>query len=77
MFPPGRQLVLQNVDRHDGGTYVCKAENGLGFPDTADAALNVLRKYIPAINKKKNKQKEISLTVSKKKNQGLWNASVN
>lgn len=53
MFPPGRQLVLQNVDRHDGGTYVCKAENGLGFPDTADAALNVLRKYIPAINKKK------------------------
>ena len=57
MFPPGEQLVLQNVGRHDGGTYVCKAENGLGFPDTADAVLSVLRKYIHAINKKKKEEK--------------------
>lgn len=77
LFPPGEQLVLQNVGRHNGGTYVCKAENGLGFPDTADAVLSVLRKYIHAINKKKKKkkQKEISLTVSKKKHRGVWNES--
>ena len=45
VFAPGEKLVLQNVGRHDAGTYICKAENGLGLPDTAPAVLNVLRKY--------------------------------
>ena len=45
VFPPGQTLVLQNVSRHDTGTYVCKAENGIGLPDTAAAILNVLREY--------------------------------
>ena len=47
VLPPGELLVLQNVSRHDRGTYMCKAENGLGLPDTAAAVLNVLRKYKP------------------------------
>lgn len=45
VFPPGEKLVLQNVSRHDTGTYVCEAKNGLGLPDTAAAVLNVLREY--------------------------------
>ena len=44
VFPSGQQLVLDNVDRCDEGTYVCKATNGLGLPDTATAVLSVLRK---------------------------------
>ena len=47
VFPPGEQLVVQNVTRHDGGTYICTAKNGLGLPDTAAAVLNVLREYKP------------------------------
>ncbi|KAL9964706.1 hypothetical protein ACROYT_G028382 [Oculina patagonica] len=43
-FPSGDQLVLQNVSRHDAGTYMCKAENGAGLPDTAAAVLQVLHK---------------------------------
>ncbi|XP_078352588.1 uncharacterized protein LOC144637397 isoform X1 [Oculina patagonica] len=43
VLPPGEQLVLKNVSRHDKGTYMCKAENVIGFPDTAVAVLNVLR----------------------------------
>ena len=45
VFPPGQKLVLQNVSRHDTGTYVCEARNGIGLPDTAAAVLNVLREY--------------------------------
>lgn len=45
VFSPGELLVLQNVTQHDAGRYMCKAENGLGLPDTATAVLNVLRKY--------------------------------
>ena len=45
VFPPGQKLVLQNVSRHDKGTYVCEAKNGLGLPDTATTVLNVLREY--------------------------------
>ena len=45
MLPSGQNLVLQNVSRHDKGTYVCEAKNGLGLPDTAAAVLNVLREY--------------------------------
>ena len=45
VFPSGQNLVLQNVSRHDKGTYVCEAKNGLGLPDTAAAVLNVLREY--------------------------------
>ena len=45
VFPPGQTLVLQNVNRHDKGTYVCEANNGVGLPDTAAAVLNVLREY--------------------------------
>lgn len=45
VFPPGERLVLQNVNRHDAGTYMCKAENGVGLPDSAVVVLNVLRKY--------------------------------
>lgn len=37
------------MGRHDKGTYVCKAENGLGKPDTAAAILDVLRKYLPFV----------------------------
>ncbi|XP_078354327.1 uncharacterized protein LOC144638916 [Oculina patagonica] len=44
VLPPGEQLVLKNVSRHDKGTYMCKAENVIGFPDTAVAVLNVLHK---------------------------------
>ncbi|KAJ7371578.1 hypothetical protein OS493_024253 [Desmophyllum pertusum] len=44
VYPQGQQLVLQNVSRHDAGTYVCKAENGVGLPDTAAAVLSVLHK---------------------------------
>lgn len=47
VFPSGEQLVLQNVDHRDEGTYVCNANNGLGLPDTAGAVLTVLRKYKP------------------------------
>ena len=47
MFPPGERLFLQNMSRHDRGTYMCKAENGLGLPDTAAAVLEVLREYKP------------------------------
>ena len=46
VFPSGQRLVLQNVSRHDKGTYECEAKNGLGMPDTAAAVLNVLRKYM-------------------------------
>ena len=45
VFPSGQKLVLHNVSRHDEGTYVCEAKNGLGLPDTAAAVLNVLREY--------------------------------
>ena len=45
VFPSGQKLVLQNVSRHDVGTYVCEARNGIGLPDTAAAVLNVLREY--------------------------------
>ena len=45
VYPQGQQLVLQNASRHDAGTYVCKAENGVGLPDTAAAVLSVLREY--------------------------------
>ena len=44
VFPSGQQLVLDNVDHRDAGTYVCKATNGLGLPDTAAAVLSVLCK---------------------------------
>ena len=44
MFPPGEQLVLQNIGHRDEGTYVCNANNGIGRPDTAGAVLTVLRK---------------------------------
>ena len=45
VFPPGQKLVLQNVSRHDKGTYECEAKNGLGLPDYAATVLNVLREY--------------------------------
>jgi len=44
VFPTGQHLILQNVSRHEAGTYICKAENGLGLPDTAMAVLSVLHK---------------------------------
>ena len=44
VFPPGEQLVLQNIGHRDEGTYVCNANNGIGRPDTAGAVLTVLRK---------------------------------
>ena len=43
VLPPGQQLVIRNVSRYDGGTYICTAKNGLGLPDTKAAVLNVLR----------------------------------
>ena len=52
-FPSGEQLVLQNVGWHDKGTYVCKAENDLGLPDTAAAVLDVLREYLPFVGQMK------------------------
>lgn len=41
------------MGRHDKGTYVCKAENGLGLPDTAAAVLDVLREYLPFVDQMK------------------------
>ena len=49
VYQSGKQLVIKNVSRYDGGTYICTAENGLGLPDTAGAVLNVLCKYKPVI----------------------------
>ena len=54
VFPPGQKLVLQNVSRHDEGTYVCEAKNGLGLPDTAAAVLNVLREYMYLLHYRSN-----------------------
>ena len=54
VFPPGQRLVLQNVSRHDKGTYECEAKNGLGMPDTAAAVLNVLRKYMYLLHYRSN-----------------------
>ena len=45
IFPAGEQLVLQKVGHSDEGTYICTAENGVAFPDTAAAVLTVLRKF--------------------------------
>ncbi|XP_068733580.1 uncharacterized protein [Montipora capricornis] len=39
-----QQLVIKDVTRFDSGTYICKAENGLGLPATARAFLDVLHK---------------------------------
>ncbi|RMX54502.1 hypothetical protein pdam_00019992 [Pocillopora damicornis] len=44
VYQSGEQLVIKNVSRYDGGTYICTAHNGLGLPDTAGAVLNVLYK---------------------------------
>ena len=52
VFPSGQNLVLQNVSRHDEGTYVCEAKNGLGLPDTAATVLNVLREYTNLLSDK-------------------------
>lgn len=41
------------MGRHDKGTYVCKAENDLGLPDTAAAVLDVLREYLPFVGQMK------------------------
>ena len=49
VYQSGEQLVIKNVSRYDGGTYICTAKNGLGLPDTARAVLNVLCKYKPVI----------------------------
>lgn len=49
VYQSGEQLVIKNVSRYDGGTYICKAHNGLGLPDTAGAVLNVFCKYKPVI----------------------------
>ena len=54
VFPSGQRLVLHSVSRHDKGTYVCEAKNGVGLPDTAAAVLNVLRKYIYLLHYRSN-----------------------
>ena len=64
VFPTGQHLILQNVSRHEAGTYICKAENGLGLPDTAMAVLSVLRKYQLFFDNK-NALHSISLKIKK------------
>lgn len=38
-------LLIENMDRHKGGTYICTANNGVGQPASAQVVLHVLCKY--------------------------------
>uniref|UniRef100_A0A182NRD8 Ig-like domain-containing protein n=1 Tax=Anopheles dirus TaxID=7168 RepID=A0A182NRD8_9DIPT len=37
--------VIENMDRHKGGTYICTANNGVGQVATSQIILHVLCKY--------------------------------
>lgn len=37
-------LSIADMDRHKGGIYVCKAENGVGVPASSQVILHVLCK---------------------------------
>lgn len=45
------RMMLENVDRHVEGTYICTADNGIG--DSASASMRVLVHYPPEITTEK------------------------
>lgn len=38
-------LLIESMDRHKGGTYICTANNGVGQPASTQVVLHVLCKY--------------------------------
>ena len=40
-------LALTNLTRHDSGTYICMADNGVGEPVGENITLVVMREYLP------------------------------
>jgi hypothetical protein len=38
--------IIENMDRHKGGTYICTANNGVGQVATSQIVLHVLCEYI-------------------------------
>ena len=55
MLPSGEKsiesstLQFKSASRSDAGTYICRADNGVGAPVTALVDLNVICKYIRKI----------------------------
>lgn len=43
--------VIENMDRHKGGTYICTANNGVGQMASSQIALHVLCKYLSGMFK--------------------------
>jgi hypothetical protein len=40
-----QSYVIENMDRHKGGTYICTASNGVGQTASSQIVLHVLCKY--------------------------------
>lgn len=41
-----QSYVIENMDRHKGGTYICTASNGVGQTASSQIVLHVLCEYL-------------------------------
>ena len=47
MYLQGTSLLIEDIDRHAEGNYVCTADNGIGEPATA--SMEVMVEYAPEV----------------------------